>query len=393
VTKTFEVVAAGGITNCSTNTAIATFARAEGTKELLPDITVNCTSGSGLPMNLQVYLSPALNVTSIPVGTGAASEALVGVDDGANGFLGGAVSGIVSGSTITFNNVITPAGGPFNLRITNIRVDASALPPVNDVPNAIAATIFVTGTAVNPMVLPPLNVAYAINGIGGISTANVVAAPVCSAITAAAPAFNVKFSEGFVLAFKPAGSYSVNTTLGQGRDTETGFGFAAGGGNNNASSGTRVKLVFTNVPANMAVYVPLTIEDNGGQMTLTATEAGPYAPVAPSSAPGAPASSGALVVSAGSATAIYEDTIVGGPGVIKSFVVPIYLVAGANTIPAQSPMVVTVSFAPIGAEGNAPNFISGPSTTFAFGSALTRCGSTITFTEPSDTVSVREMSR
>ena len=387
ITQTFQIMDSGGTTACSTGTANAVFLRAEGKNELVPDISINCSTGSGLPATLTLYLSPAVQIASATVGAGAASEALAGLANGSNGFVGSPVSGVVSGSSMTFTNVPTAASGAFTLTITNIRVDASSVSSEGP-PAAVNATVFVSGASATPTAIQVGPIAYVTNGLTGVTVTNRVSIAVCSGVTAASPSFNVNFTEGFPAAFKVAGSWSANSALGSlfTNGTETGYGFTSGAGTNQANSGTRVKLIFSHVPANAALYVPLTISNNGAQMTLTATEAGPFTPVSQSFAAGAPANSAALVVSAGSATAIYEETT-NAPNVIESYTVPVYLVSGANSVAAQAnPITVTVSFAPIGANGNVPNFVSGSSTVTANGSTLTGCASTITFAAPSDTV-------
>jgi hypothetical protein len=387
VTQTFQVVNSSGTTACSTATANPVFVRVEGTKELVADINVNCSTGSGLPANLTLYLSPAVQITSAKVGAGAASEALAGLVNSSHEFVGNPVSGVVSGNSVTFTNVPTAAGGPFTFVITNIRVDASWVQISNGTPVGITAAVFVSGASVTAAVVQVGPVAFAVNGLSSVTVSDLASIPVCSAVTAASPGFSVHFAEGFAPAFRTAGSYSSNATLGSSfvNNTETGFGFTSGAGSNNANSGTRVKIVFNNVPANLAMYVPLTISSNGGEMTLVTSEAGPYSSASQSFAAGAPANSSALTVSGGSTTAIYEETT-NAPSAIEQYTVPVYLVAGASTVPAQSSITATVSFAPNGASANLPNFVSGSSTTTVTGSALTGCTSTITFTPPTDTV-------
>ena len=102
--------------------------------------------------------------------------------------------------------------------------------------------------------------AYVANGLTGVQATGVVANPVCSAVTAAAPSFNVQFGEAFATAFRVQGSAGSNSSLGSwlANGSETGYGVTSGAASNTATSGTRIKIVLNNIPANVAVYVPVT---------------------------------------------------------------------------------------------------------------------------------------
>jgi hypothetical protein len=209
---------------------------------------------------------------------------------------------------------------------------------------------------------------------------------VCSAISAAAPGLNVQFGELDSYAFKTQGSAATNSTLGywSTNNTETGYGVSSGGISNTATSGTRIKIVFNNIPVNVAVYVPIAATNKAGSLALTASETGAFSAVPASTGTGAPVGTAALMVTAGSATAVYEvtaDSILE----IENYNIPVYLAAAVGTVPAQvAPITATVSMAPIGSSGSVPNFVNGGNTTTVNGSTFPACGSTITFAPLSD---------
>ncbi|HEX3995162.1 MAG TPA: hypothetical protein VHX39_28640, partial [Acetobacteraceae bacterium] len=326
-------------------------------------------------MNIQVYMSPSIAITSVMVG-GAGSEALAGLGITGGTFTGTPVNGTVSGNNVTFNNVPTSVGA-FTIAITNIRINASQIASANNVPTAVSEAIFLGGSAVTPTVLQANYVAFALPGLTGITATGTTSFPVCSAISSAAPAFSVHFAEQFAPAFMAQGSAVSNSTLGSEFtfDTETGFGIASNGFSNTASAGTRIKIVFSNVPANLTLAVPESIANSGGTMILTASETGPFSEVPVSAAPNLVV----LSVVNGTATAIYEETT-SAPQTIESYTVPVYLTGAAGAVPSQaSAIAATVSFAPIGATANLPNFVSGSSTVTVNGANLSACGSTIAF--------------
>jgi len=431
-----------------TAAAGAVFVAAEGTTEQVADTVINCpaqgNAGVATTVNLQVFLSPSVTITSATLGSGgsARSEAMAGitgsfVPGGAVGPAGAApvVAGVVSGASVTFNNIVIPANAAVQFTITNIKINASQIANSGGAPTAVTETIFIGGTNVTPGVLPAVNVAFATNGLANVKSAqssgnSIASVPICSGINAFGgtivgglgvssdaaisnvannlvgnAAFNVLFGEGFATAFKTQGSALTNAALGSEftNNTYTGYGvtpaaaappagWTAPPAANTATSGTRVQIVFNNIPAGVsAIYVPVTLTATGGVggFTLNATATGAPSAVTGSTANGAPgatagnnggnASAAALTVSNGSATAVYEYTTP-GPGVQESYVVPVFLTAGgaAVTAPAGA-LTATVSFAPVGSSANVPNFVSGSSTATVNGPAFSACSTTLLF--------------
>lgn len=407
-----QINAAGATCTTSTN---AVFVAAEGTTEQVADTTISCpasTNATGGILNLQVYLSPSVSITSVVLGTGgsAKSETLAGI-----GVLGGTLApvtasptptvwGSVSGSSVSFNGITVPATA-FTVTITNIKINASQIATSSGAPTAVTETIFIGGTNVTPAVLSAVNVAFATNALANISASgfgnngSVNSVAICTGVqaflggnaSATGNSFNVNFAEGFATAFKTGGLNTTNATLGSefANNTYTGYGATANGVTNTANSGTRIMLAFNNIPANVTIFAPLTVPSgNGGVLTQTASATALFTPVTGSTANGAPGATGSnsggdgraavLTVSNGSATAVYEETT-NASGAVETYAVPIYLQASGSGVAAPSSAItVTVSFAPIGAS-NTPNYVSGSSTATKNATAFTACSSTMLF--------------
>lgn len=384
-TNTVAVTAGGPSAN-------AVFLRAEGTREQVADMSFSCDTSTALgatsTMTVTVYLSPAVTITSKTLGTGSSATNEAAASYSVNGAPGTTVSGTISSNSVTFT-VPTPVAvaGTIRITVTNIKVDATQIATGSGVPTAITETVFVGGTGAVPAVLGTTpSVGFVLPGLTSIKASGTGSNTICTPITSAAANFAVQFSENFGNALKLQGG-AGNTALNSWftANTETGLAQANGSANNTATSATRVKVVFNNVPANVAVYVPQVISaaaPGNGTMTLTSSETGAFSAVTPSTATGAPANAGAVSISSGSGTAVYEYT--GNAGVNdasqEAYSVSVYLVASAGAVPAPAgPITATVSFAPIGASSNIPNFVSGSSTTTVNGSNFTACSTTLLF--------------
>lgn len=386
----------------------AIFVPAEGTTEEVANLYITCTNTSGAataaanPVTLSVFLSPAVTITSATVGTGsgAKNESLAGT-----GVVGGAltnsVNGTVSGSTVTFTGINVgsiPAATSVTLAVTNIKINASQVATGSGAPTAVQETVFISGTGVQPGALAATTVAYATNGLSGVkssplSGSSIPSIPICTgsvAYGANANGFNVVLSEGFPNAWKTQGA-AGDAILGDEftNNTYTGYGVSAGGGTNLATSGTRIQLTFNNVPANVIVYVPKTVTNNGGTLTLTSSATGAFSVVTGSTANGAPGASAgnqpgdgsyaAVTLSNGSGTVVYEETA-NAPGAVETETLPVFLSAGGAAVSAPSSAItVTASLAPIGSSSSVPNFVSGSSTATVNGNAFSACSTTLLF--------------
>jgi len=414
-----------GQATCTTASANPIFVRAEGNTEQVADTNILCTVAASatavttaMNASVTVYLSPSVNISSAVVNK--ISETYAGITTtlppvtSYSATAGAVVNGTVSGNSVTFGPITLPAtaaGGSFNITITNIKIAASTVATGSGVPTGISETIFMSGTGIVPGVTSSPTVAFVTSGFNSVKANKTGGNPICTQTSAvtnnddglaavgppAVPAdginFSVAFNEGFADAFKIQGTLAGNPTTALGswytNHSETGIAFSSGGSSNLATSGTRVKIVFSNIPANVAVYVPLTVGNAGGVLTLTASETGAFSAVAGSTANGAPGATAdnkpgsgvaaALTVASGSATAIYEATTATTTG-IGNFSVPVFLSAAPGAVTAPSGAIVaTVSLGPIGATSNVPNFVSGASTTPVNGSTFTACATTLLF--------------
>jgi len=428
----FAGMAHAQITGCSVASS-AVFVAAEGTTEQVADAVLSCpATPAASQLNLTVYLSPAVTVTSAVLGSGggARSEAMAGQT--ASFAPGGStgpnpvapstvptaqvVAGVVSGSSITFSGIVIPAATAVSITITNIKINASQIATSAGVPTAVTETIFIGGTNVTPNVLGAANVAFAVNGLTGVNTkkgsdvtsTSVSSISICTgntAFTIGAPALYVEFAEGFATAFKTGGSATANAALGSEftANTYTGYGvtpatappanYTAPPSANTATSGTRIQIVFNNIPANVNIFMPLTFSIGApatSTLTMTASATGAFSAVAGSTANGAPGGAdnthgpavgtyALLTVSNGSATVIYEETL-NNSAAVETYDIPVNIQANAAAVAApQSAITATVSFAPIGASSNVPNFVSGSSTATKNGPAFNACATTLLF--------------
>jgi len=414
---------------CTTATANAVFDRSESNDDQVADTAVTCSvpaanvaTTAAATVSMTVYLSPSVNITSATLGSGAAakSETLAGLTAT---FGASQVSGTVSGNSVTFSSiaigVLAPGSPAFTLTITNIKIASSTVATGSGVPTGISETIFVSGTNTTPSAITTGSaVAYVTAGLSGVKTAGTTANALCNATltyTAAGAAnaanFTVAFAEAFPNSFKIQGTEAANAALGSWytNHSETGLAFAANATTNLATSGTRIKIIFNNIPANVTVYVPVdfgtptsgvpatafntaSAGTKGSEVVLTATETGALSIVTGSAATGAPGSttggsgagstgnstSAALTVASGSATAVYE--VVSVSTAPATFVIPVFLQAAAGAVTAPTTAITaTVSFAPIGATSNVPNFVNGASTSTVNGSTFAACSTTLLF--------------
>jgi len=446
---------------CTTATANAVFVRSESNDDQVADTTITCSvpaANVGLPagggtVTLTVYLSPSVNITSAVVNKN--SEAIAGLTAGfvAGGGAPFVSATNVSGNSATFSGIaiagpLAPGSAAFTITITNIKVAASTVATGSGVPTGISETIFVSGTNTTPTAITTGSaVAYVTAGLNGVKSDKTTANPLCNATNAwgtgagqnsgykdaagnvvsvpglGAPPASTNFSNNFVVIFGEAfpnsfrtqgsataaqatgagtpGGLAANLALGNWatNHTETGTGYVSGGSTNQATSGTRIKVIFNNIPANVTVYVPITYgaapalvqsaAANGAILTLTSSETGSYSAVAGSTANSAPGSvdgktapvqafAAPLTVTSGSATAIYEVTTVSTAP--ATFTIPVFLSAAAGAVPTPTTAITsTVSFAPIGASSNIPNFVNGASTTTVNGSNFASCSTTLLF--------------
>jgi hypothetical protein len=353
---------------CTLVSPAAPYIRAEGTTELLPQIQVTCPTGTTLPspLNAQVFITPVVSITSkvLSSTTGATEASASATTAGPP-----VAQGTVSGNAVTFSG-ITPASGTAPFVISNIRINASQIPVASGIPNAVNVSVFITSGNAVVATVAAVPVAYVVPGLATSKVSGAAGVPVCNGSTGSAPTFTVTVADFFPGAFKTG-----STTAGPTSETSS----LLTSPTNAVNSGTRVKLVFSNVPTGVTVYVPTSVvAADGSIINLTASETGAFSQVAASTATGAPAASAAVAITGGGGQAVYESTVANAT-TIDSFAVGVYLVAAVNGVtPSPTPVGVAVSFAPIGST-NIPNFVVGSSTTTLTGSSFAACATNLLF--------------
>jgi hypothetical protein len=371
---------------CSAGSPVANTIRNEGKAEQIADYALYCTNrgASSAVISVQAVISPSLPIASKSLNSFGQTEAAVIVQDSTGSQSTTSYTGSVSGSTVSFNSVIIPVSTdtssyqPFILTITNIRVDATSL--------AGGAAIFESGavSGATSLTLPSAQVSTVEPGLGGQSASSVSNLPVCNTLSASSPAFNVKFGENTLspAAFKTQGGSGTSTPgLWETNNTETGYYVTVGGVSNAATSGTRVRVIFSNIPANANLYVPLSLSSDQkvsgvsvGSLGLTATESGAYSAATPAYPSGYSGSVGLsqIAVSSGTAEAVYE-VLTNSATTAETYSMPVYI-ASSGTITSQGAITATVSFAPVNASANLPNFSQLSSTTTTLtGSSFPTC--------------------
>ncbi len=251
--------------------------------------------------------------------------------------------------------------------------------PPSTYPVASLEIVSVTGGGVTTANFAAQQLATVFSGITssipGATATNYGAGAV---VTAASSAFTLKFGEGGTLpnAFKTQGG-SSNTTEESwlSNNTETGYFVVVGNFPNVANSGTRIRMIFNNVPAGMSLYVPVTIKTDQtiptnfgavpvGDAVLTTSEANAFSQ-ATAASPQPSGYSGTtplalLTVSGGTAEAVYEIQA-DGVSTVESYTVPVYV---TGTVPSHAAnMTAAVSFAPVNAISNIPYFAQLAATT------------------------------
>jgi len=379
---------------CSTRTQTADVIRNEGATEQIGDYVFNCTNTGGqatVTISATITSPAAVSITS-KVLNGSTTEAALQIFTPAP--IGGSSStatylGTVSGGVVTFSGVPMPRSvntssyQPYTLTITNIRVNATGNTPGDSISESVA----VSGSGITSVTFSAVPLATVEQGMGAQSITGIFNPAVCSSFNAANSVFTAHFGEGAMTpaAFKTQGG-TGNSTIGSwepaNNNTETGFSVSSGSTSNTANAGTRLRLYISNIPANVAVYVPLSRSSDqalsggaSGSISLTATEAGAFSGVSAAS-PQPSGYSGAslalLSVSGGHAEAVYEVTV-DSATTVETYSLPVYMVS-TGTVAMSGAVSATVSFAPVSAGSNIPDFAqltaSSPTLT---GNSFTNC--------------------
>ncbi|HXJ43263.1 MAG TPA: hypothetical protein VNH18_28540 [Bryobacteraceae bacterium] len=429
-----------GQATCASS-ATTNIIRAEGTTEQVAQLTIKCSTGAtttalaGLA-SLQVFLSPALPVTSKVLSTtSGATEAVAVVLDATNTPVaqtaptyssGTQLSATVSGSTINFSGLVIPVlanSQSFTITISNVRVNATSLSVGSGVPPAISETAFISGSAgsIVPAALASTQVAFAQNGLGTSSlfktwttVATVAGAAsgfpngtgttagannfvICNAysprINAVNLATNPAAATTVVAGSSMAFAVRVNENFASAFKSIAGESSTVVNGTNAVTNGTRFQVNFANVPNGVSLFVPngVLTSTNGSAATaqLTSSAAGTaLAPVTGSTSASITTSTGLtsggasslapVALSSGAGSAVFE-IIVQDPNNLDRFDIPVFVVTTANSVPGSATaLTASVSLSPTGSTV-IPNFAVGGSTTTLTASAFNICSTSLLF--------------
>ncbi|MGB9605532.1 MAG: hypothetical protein ACPL88_06600, partial [Bryobacteraceae bacterium] len=359
-----------------TASATSIAVRAEGLAELVGDLVLTCTGGTaGQPITMTVQIFANTNITSRILSPPDGVEALLLIDNppySPSNVVTGKL--VATGNSVIFAPVNTtqPGSGTRTLRIVNVRVNAAQLP----VASAVNLSVTASSTAAIPITNPTQQVAVTQTGLAmQVRKTDDSAAYVPSLLTCTgnnttlltggdyppppAPGgrtINIKFIEGFANAFRPlAGEHGTQiASLPPPYDR-------AG----RADHGTRLRAVFSNVPAGVAVFVTtrevLQGTTLGAEARCTTTPGGGFAACTPSS----PADGGLyrVPISATGTGEAYWEVTSSNPGTVET--ISFGVAVAYNPTPPAGTVNVLGSFSPISNQGNAtvgpddlPRFVS-----------------------------------
>ncbi len=356
-------------------TFAAQYIRAEGTTEKLPQTSYNVTNAVNGTVGFTVNLPAGTTITSKTYGssTPKTSEVTAWTNDAPLVL----VSGTVSGNQVIFSGIATTTATT-KITVDNIRIDATAFPVVaGGTGTPISEFGVLTSGGSNVSISGTFVAAYVTPGVTGIKASGTAASnTVCTAVAAGTTQFTVNFAEAFSKAFK---------TLAE----ESGSNASAP-----ADNGTRLQIVFTNVPKNVKVYVPLSVGSDtaghAGFLTLIKDATVATAPGnAVTAASGGPAGLGAVSLTfatgatVGSGTAYYELTTPTAPGVYENFPVAVSFVSDAGAVAPSTAVIATVGFA---ATGKVPNFSTSVDSAAVTGSTYSPCSTYLLFPYVTDVV-------
>ncbi len=324
---------------CQTVDAVPSLLRAEGITELVGNTVLGgCTNGTAQNISIQAMLGPAgANDTNFLLSTSPRTVnayVIVGHADGVNDVFGPALVS-ADNMTLVWQNIELPVNeAPFSITITNVRVNAQALPLNTEV----TENLFVAGTSIAPLPNNHVVVGQVYRGLF-FSAEGTQSFPACIPhnqnmpdVLPEAPDFTISFEEGFANAFKTEADNSQNQAM------EANPTLVAIGRSDlvHVSQGTELRARFTNIPAGVSIFVsaaPL----SGTLLTEIGGETTGYVK---------------LSVSGGTATAIWE--VIGGADQAAlqtaDFGVVVSIPEGGIVVPgtgSTAPIVVNGSFAPL----------------------------------------------
>jgi len=344
--------------------------RAEGETELVADVvTTGCTNTVATTGTVVASLSTTVTsrTESAAYSSGAALP-FAGNSDAVLTLTTGGVAtyyaGTANGPNVTFANVAYPAA-PFNLQVSNIRVNASAAtnPQIVEgmlVSYAVAGTSVPSNISVAPTnvgyVLPSLNVTILQDSSNKNQFFNgeTSSFTTCSGVSTSSTPLNFT---AFALVVKEltANSFKLQGTPGVAFSGENGSlvlstqnGLASTTGL--ATQPTELTLTLANVPQAATIYLPISISSGGTTLSLQGSVAALTSPGNVVGIGGAPPfTTGPGVFgftpTAGTVTATYVTTANTTTG--TTFYLPVFLTVSGGAAPVQTtPVTASLVYAP-----------------------------------------------
>lgn len=276
-----------------TTSSFPVIARTEGAAELASDVLVVCGGGdAGKLESTDIQVFTNFPITS-QVLTGKTTDALLLVNDQLLGAEEGGVNVLhgtqASANSVRFLNVPFTAPGlssPIQFRITNLRVDLTALEGASRNEKVEFVLGFVTTSGETPLPIdnpieiiavakssPPMDVRSCDGSSPGDVNLFAVTPPnpqlAQGRSSQAAVQFNVRFTEGFASAFKTRIATGLQSQPGSVSNTESGLVLSESDPTGQASQGTRMIARFAGVPDGVQVYVTTRAFDPGGASSST----------------------------------------------------------------------------------------------------------------------------
>ena len=259
---------------CAANAAVPPTIRSEGLAELVGDVVLDCTGGTGASgfVNFTMFLNTS--VTSNILG-GDTTEAVLLIDEpsagsqslGVNAFQG--IRAASNSIIWTGIPIVPPGTGNHRIfRFTNIRVNATALTSTPGIPATVQSLLSVAGATSVPINNPAQTVAFVQSSHNFSATPAYFKRWLGPGISGNPTEFSMTFSENFPTAFKKrvevnvAGNPIFQAVPGMIYSTESGFTGNATGGAGIADTGTRLVARFNNVPAGVSLSVPAQVQSS-----------------------------------------------------------------------------------------------------------------------------------
>lgn len=377
--------------------------RVEGQTEQLSLLQFACTGTASAAGTTTATITITTNLTITSKAVGLSNEATLITDGTTTTITGGVVTlgngvataGVVSGNTVTFNNVSIPvsvAGTTTFFAVTNIRVNASAAPSTPYQTTESGLIAYTTSTTTGPTTaytaIPATNSSgLIVQSLGAPKiTAGTNNYTTCVGnpgpnFTLAGPPSNPSFTLNINQIISGAFLTNGPPPVGEGGQYAPGGGSAVGTGNADI-----ISVTLSGLPASATVYVPASVTVTSGANSTTLSITLPTAPAATITLPAGDTPGATFSVSsAGTVTIPYTVSAFAGLGAPanSNFAIPVVVAFAANSVTTPTIVTANYSYSPTsaaltGPASAVPTFVAS-SFTAANGSAISLCQTTMLF--------------